>query len=63
MDDSEAFIPADVSDPASWLNLVEQTLEEFGDLHVLVNNAGTSYVNKVDFFHILFSHNGDNNLR
>lgn len=47
--------PADVSDSASWMSLVKQTLDEFGDLHVLVNNAGTSYTNKVSFYHFVYS--------
>ncbi|MCF7889698.1 3-oxoacyl-ACP reductase FabG [Candidatus Bipolaricaulota bacterium] len=40
----EAFaVQADVSDPNDTKELVERTLEEYGDLGVLVNNAGFSH--------------------
>jgi NAD(P)-dependent dehydrogenase (short-subunit alcohol dehydrogenase family) len=35
-------VPTDVIDPASTRNLVEQTIERFGRLDVLINNAGIS---------------------
>lgn len=35
-----AAIPADVSDRVSVNNLVEQTVEKLGGVHILVNNAG-----------------------
>jgi len=35
-------IVADVSDPAAATRAVERTIAEFGGLHVLVNNAGTT---------------------
>lgn len=38
---------ADVTDRASWDALVHKTVDKFGSLDVLVNNAGGSYVNKV----------------
>jgi 2-dehydro-3-deoxy-D-gluconate 5-dehydrogenase len=37
-----AFIPLDVADETSCRGLIEQTLDRFGRLDVLVNNAGTS---------------------
>ncbi len=35
-----AVFQADVSDPVQAQNLVKYTVETFGDLHILVNNAG-----------------------
>ncbi len=35
------FLPQDVSDEASWQQVVAAALREFGKLHILVNNAGT----------------------
>jgi NAD(P)-dependent dehydrogenase (short-subunit alcohol dehydrogenase family) len=37
-------VPTDVIDPASARNLVEQTMERFGRLDVLINNAGVSSI-------------------
>jgi 3alpha(or 20beta)-hydroxysteroid dehydrogenase len=34
------FIRLDVTDPAQWTTVLDGTLEAFGGLHVLVNNAG-----------------------
>ena len=34
-------MPQDVSDEASWQQVVAAALREFGQLHILVNNAGT----------------------
>lgn len=34
------FVSHDVSDPASWASLVEDTTERFGPVTVLANNAG-----------------------
>ena len=36
------FIHADVTDEASWQNLISQTLARYGKLDILVNNAGIS---------------------
>lgn len=33
-------VPTDVSDASSVTNLIRTTLDEFGDVHVLVNNSG-----------------------
>ena len=35
-----AFIKHDVSNEASWKELIHNTLHEFGNLDILVNNAG-----------------------
>ncbi|KAI5124429.1 hypothetical protein M0805_008313 [Coniferiporia weirii] len=43
---SVLFVKTDVTDPASWTFLIKRTIDEFGGLDVLVNNAGGSYVNK-----------------
>jgi len=37
--DAAAFMHLDVSEEASWRSLVEQTVERFGRIDVLVNNA------------------------
>ena len=37
-----AFIRHDVTDEPAWEQLVNRTIEEFGALHVLVNNAGVA---------------------
>lgn len=41
-DDAVLPIVADVSSPADAAGAVSKTLSEFGDLHILVNNAGTN---------------------
>jgi 3-oxoacyl-[acyl-carrier protein] reductase len=38
---SPLVVPADLADEAAIVDLVRRTLERWGDLHVLVNNAGT----------------------
>jgi len=43
------FINMDVSKEGDWETVIENTLAKFGRLDVLVNNAGTSYRNKVCF--------------
>lgn len=40
------FIPADVTQSSEVKNLVEQTLKHFGDLSVMVNNAGWTHKNR-----------------
>jgi NAD(P)-dependent dehydrogenase (short-subunit alcohol dehydrogenase family) len=41
------FIKMDVAREEDWENLIENTLDKFGRLDICVNNAGTSYRNKV----------------
>ncbi len=41
------FVRADVTSAEDWTVVVETCVSRFGRVDVLVNNAGTSYVNKV----------------
>ena len=41
------FVKADVTKKADWENVVKQADEKFGRLDIVVNNAGTTYRNKV----------------
>lgn len=34
------FLPLDVRDEANWRSVIAETEQRFGDLHILVNNAG-----------------------
>jgi len=43
------FIQMDVTKEADWETCIENTVGKFGRVDVLVNNAGTSYRNKVSF--------------
>ena len=47
MPESMRFHKANVAQASDWKRLVEATLEAFGGIHCLVNNAGTTYRNKV----------------
>ena len=38
--DSALFLPQDVRDEARWQAVIADTVDKFGGLHVLVNNAG-----------------------
>ena len=38
--DAALFLPQDVRDEARWQAVIAKTVETFGGLHVLVNNAG-----------------------
>ncbi|OJJ43984.1 hypothetical protein ASPZODRAFT_72242 [Penicilliopsis zonata CBS 506.65] len=40
------YVATDVTKRESWQNLLEQTLETYGQLDIVVNNAGASYSNK-----------------
>jgi 3-oxoacyl-[acyl-carrier protein] reductase len=44
--EAAVFQQADVTSLASWKKLLERTLEVFGSLDVVVNNAGTTYPKK-----------------
>jgi len=44
---SAEFILMDVTKLQDWQSLLEFASKHFGDIDVLVNNAGTSYKNKV----------------
>ena len=44
------FIKTDVSDEESVKNLINKTIEKFGKLEILVNNAGLQYIAKVEDF-------------
>jgi NADP-dependent 3-hydroxy acid dehydrogenase YdfG len=37
----------DVTQKADWTAIVDRAFSEFGRLDIMVNNAGTSYRNKV----------------
>jgi 3-hydroxybutyrate dehydrogenase len=45
-----AFSNANLMEAESIENLVQQTIEEFGALHVLINNAGIQYVAPLEEF-------------
>lgn len=34
------YLEADLTQPASWPQVIDRALAEYGDLHILVNNAG-----------------------
>ena len=40
------FVQGDVSKDADWANLVKRTLDGFGALNIVVNNAGTTHRNQ-----------------
>lgn len=41
------FISADVTKKEDWEKVLKQTVDSFGSLDIVVNNAGTTYANKV----------------
>lgn len=43
-----AFMPQDVTDPASWDAVIEATRAQFGPVSVLVNNAGVATFRNVE---------------
>ncbi|MCX7620731.1 MAG: glucose 1-dehydrogenase [Acidimicrobiales bacterium] len=45
--DSARFVPLDVTREDQWARAVEMTVEEFGSLDVLVNNAGVLRFNRL----------------
>ncbi|PHH66351.1 hypothetical protein CDD81_7406 [Ophiocordyceps australis] len=40
------FVKADVTKQADWERLLAETLKAYGKVDIVVNNAGTSYINK-----------------
>lgn len=42
------FVRHDVSDGASWANIVARTTETFGTIDILVNNAAITYFNLIE---------------
>jgi NAD(P)-dependent dehydrogenase (short-subunit alcohol dehydrogenase family) len=46
--DSVACLPHDVTDEARWQEVLATTVERFGGLHILVNNAGIGSVGSVE---------------
>ncbi|KAG8420214.1 hypothetical protein J3459_011313 [Metarhizium acridum] len=40
------FVKADVTKTSDWENLLSETLKAFGQLDIIVNNAGVTYPNK-----------------
>lgn len=40
------FVQADVSQAAGWSSILKHTLDSFGDLHIIINNAGTTHRNQ-----------------
>jgi len=41
-----AFVQADVSKASGWRAILEAALENFGALHIVINNAGTTHRNQ-----------------
>ena len=41
------FIKADVTKRQDWENVAKQAEEKFGQIDIVINNAGTTYRNKV----------------
>jgi len=44
------FVKADVTKREDWEKVLKQTLDSHGKLDVVINNAGTTYANKVSVF-------------
>ncbi len=44
------FIQTDVSNDKSVKNMIEKTVEKFGSVDILINNAGLQYIAKVEDF-------------
>lgn len=40
------FVKADVTKPSDWAELLDLSLKKFGQLDIVVNNAGATYSNK-----------------
>lgn len=52
--ESMHFIEMDVTKEDDWRRCIEETTKRWGRVDVLVNNAGTSYKNKVYFIYLRF---------
>ena len=51
--DNSLFVKLDVTDEQSWKDVVNQTIDKFGKVDVLVNNAGISnYTSKVEEYDV-----------
>ncbi|MQA63062.1 MAG: glucose 1-dehydrogenase [Actinophytocola sp.] len=46
--DAAVFQQLDVTDEAAWATAVERTVDEFGSLNVLVNNAGVLHFSRLE---------------
>ncbi|MFZ0548377.1 MAG: 3-hydroxybutyrate dehydrogenase [Candidatus Promineifilaceae bacterium] len=44
------FIPGDLSRRSACASLIQQTADEFGSLHILVNSAGFQHIDPIDQF-------------
>ena len=47
-DINATFVRADVTKRDDWEKVLKQTLEQAGGLDIVINNAGTTYANKVN---------------
>jgi short-subunit dehydrogenase len=47
------IIPTDVSDQSQCQNLIQNTIEEYGRIDILINNAGFAIASRFDQFHDL----------
>ncbi len=43
-----AFYPIDVTKEEQWISAIESTVQNFGGLHILVNNAGVESMNLIE---------------
>lgn len=53
--ESIIFMKMDVTKEEDWRAIVDQAASKFGQVNILVNNAGTTYKNKVSFATYIFS--------
>ncbi len=44
------FVPGDLSQRAVCRSLIDQTIEAYGTVHILVNNAGFQHIDEIDVF-------------
>jgi 3alpha(or 20beta)-hydroxysteroid dehydrogenase len=50
LEDAAAYVHLDVTDRAQWARAVAATLERFGELNVLINNAGIATAGRIDCY-------------